>query len=97
MTIFTENCLNIIKAIPYGKVSTYGDIAKQAGNNRGARQVARILHSMSDKYDLPWHRVINSRGQISLKGEGFDIQKELLQSEGVVISSNGIVNLDIYR
>ena len=66
MTKFTEEVLDIIKMIPKGKVMTYGQIAAYAGNPRGARQVSRILHSMSSSHELPWHRVINSKGGISL-------------------------------
>jgi methylated-DNA-protein-cysteine methyltransferase-like protein len=59
---FHEKTVFIIKQIPYSKVSTYGKIAEAAGNPQGARQVARTLHSSSDKENLPWHRVINSTG-----------------------------------
>lgn len=62
---FTERVIRIIQPIPSGHVMTYGQIARLAGNSWGARQVARILHSMSCKYRLPWHRVINSRGEIA--------------------------------
>ncbi|MHA1457965.1 MAG: MGMT family protein [Promethearchaeota archaeon] len=58
---FTQEVIKIIKNIPKGKVLTYGMIAKLAGNPRAARQVSWILHSSSKKYDLPWHRVINSK------------------------------------
>lgn len=83
MTEFTENVVKIIKLIPKGKVMTYGQIANCAGNPWGSRQVSRILHSMTSKYDLPWYRVINSKGEISLKGEGMYKQIELLAEEGV--------------
>ena len=61
MNPFTERVINIIKSIPIGKVMSYGQIAKVAGSPRGARQVVRILHSMSEKHKLPWHRVINAK------------------------------------
>jgi methylated-DNA-protein-cysteine methyltransferase-like protein len=54
-----------------------------AGDPRGARQVVRVLTTQWKKYDLPWHRVINSKGTISLTGEGYRIQKQLLEKEGV--------------
>jgi methylated-DNA-protein-cysteine methyltransferase related protein len=69
MGTFTERAVEIIKNIPEGKVMTYGQIAKLAGSSRGARQVVRILHSMSRKFNLPWHRVINSKGEIGFKDE----------------------------
>ena len=81
---FTERIRITIKSIPYGRVATYGQIAALAGNPRGARQVARILHSSSRKHGLPWHRVINSRGTISLpEGRGYELQRTLLESEGI--------------
>ena len=58
-----------MRRIPRGKVATYGQIAVLAGNAYASRQVARLLHSLSDKERLPWQRVINSRGQISLRGQ----------------------------
>lgn len=84
MTDFTNKVIRIIQAIPYGKVMTYGQIAKVAGSPRAARQVVRILHSMSEKYQLPWHRVINSKGEIGFRDEElFTTQKVLLESEGI--------------
>ena len=96
MTEFTEQVIKIIKSIPKGKVMSYGQIAANAGNPWGSRQVSRILHSMSRTHDLPWHRVINSKGEISLKGEGRMIQEELLKSEGVKLIK-GKIDLNIYR
>jgi len=96
-TQFTEAALDIIKHIPEGRVLTYGRVAALAGNPGGARQVSRILHSMSKKYDLPWHRVINSKGRISLlPSMGRELQKALLESEGVEFSGNGALDLNIY-
>ncbi len=76
---------------------TYGQIAKLAGSPRGARQVVRILHAMSRKYKLPWHRVINAKGEIGLKDdEAFSVQKLLLESEGVIFNLDGKVDLINY-
>lgn len=90
MNLFTESVLNIISSIPYGKVMTYGQIAAYAGNPRGARQVSRILHSMSEKHNLPWHRVINSKGAISLTGEAGFVQANLLLQEGIQVVNKKI-------
>lgn len=90
MTKFTEDVLEIIKMIPRGKVMTYGQIAALANNPRGARQVSRILHSMSMKHNLPWHRVINSKGTISLTGEPGYIQAEMLFGEGIDVINKKI-------
>jgi len=87
-----------IKAIPRGKVATYAQIAALAGNCRAARQVVRVLHSSSDKDRLPWHRVINSRGGISLRrGRGFEEQRRLLLEEGVRVSRLGAIDLEEFQ
>jgi methylated-DNA-protein-cysteine methyltransferase related protein len=94
---FTERAITIIKNIPRGKVMTYGQIAKHAGSPRGARQVVRILHSMSQKYQLPWQRVINSKGEIGFQDkEQFNRQKTFLESEGVILNLKGKIDLDHY-
>lgn len=98
MERFTEQVIHIIQRIPSGKVMAYGQIAKCAGSPRGARQVVRILHSMSENYQLPWHRVINSKGEIGIKSEeGFINQKMMLEEEGVRFISANRINLEEYR
>lgn len=88
---------DIIKAIPHGKVVTYGLIAAHAGNHRGARQVARLLHSSSQKENLPWHRVVNRNGMISLKPfQGYETQKQLLENEGIIFSNKDAINFDSF-
>lgn len=92
--IFTDRVRRIIAQIPCGKVSNYGIIARRAGSASGARQVARILHSSSAKYNLPWHRVVNRKGQISLApGRGFERQKKLLEEENVFLDGNNTIDL----
>lgn len=82
---FSIKAITIIKSIPAGKVATYGQVAAHAGNPRAARQVVRILHTSSRKEELPWHRIVNRQGKISLKpGRGYEIQRQLLQAEGIV-------------
>ena len=94
---FTERVKLLIKQITAGKVATYGQIALYAGNPRASRQVAWILHSSSRKDNLPWHRVINSKGRISLpKGRGYELQKKLLENEGVVFDEDDFIDLDEY-
>src|SRR5699024_11728576 len=97
MQEFTKEVLTIIKNIPEGRVMTYGQVARIAGSPRGARQVARILHSMSRKYHLPWHRVINAEGKLKIKDEAlYNEQKMSLESEGVVCTG-GRVDLSEYQ
>ena len=91
---FTARAVRIIRAIPRGKVATYGMVAAVAGSPLAARQVVRVLHSLSRKERLPWHRVINSRGSISLpRGGGFEKQRALLRAEGVAVTTKGTVDM----
>ncbi|WP_274654495.1 MGMT family protein [Paenibacillus humicola] len=94
MTPFTMRVIEIIRSIPEGAVMTYGQIAELAGSRRGARQVVRILHSSSRKYGLPWHRVVNSKGEIALQDEeGRRMQAMYLRDEGVPVDDRGRVDL----
>ncbi len=98
MRPFTERTIKIIQQIPKGRVMTYGQIARLAGSPRGARQVVRILHSMSTKFQLPWHRVINSKGEISLKDQtSVQLQKQLLESEDIKVNDLGCIDLTKYQ
>lgn len=92
---FTRQIIEAIRDIPYGKVATYGGIAAMAGNRRAARQVARTLHTFGAKEKLPWHRVINREGKISLpEHNGYNRQKTLLEAEGVEFDCNGRIDLE---
>ena len=94
---FTDKVIRLIKAIPRGRVATYGQIAAYAGSPQGARQVVRILNVYGEKENLPWQRVINRRGTISLpKGGGYESQKKLLKKEGVNFERDDQVDLGRY-
>lgn len=94
---FSRQVIDLIHAIPAGCVATYGQIATLAGDPRGARQVARILHSMSQREKLPWHRVVNQRGKISLRtGCGCAEQTLLLLSEGINFDADERIDLQKY-
>ncbi|WP_223702398.1 MGMT family protein [Sutcliffiella deserti] len=98
MTPFTEKVINIIQNIPKGQVMTYGQIAGLAGSPRAARQVVRILHSMSRKHQLPWHRVINAKGQIALQDDdAFNEQILLLEMESVEVDHKRTIDLATYQ
>jgi len=87
----------VVKQIPSGKVATYGQIATLAGYYRQARQVGYALHAVPSD-DIPWHRVINARGRISLNLEmGGAVQRKMLESEGVVFDAAGSVSLEQYQ
>ncbi|WNQ10922.1 MGMT family protein [Paenibacillus aurantius] len=95
MTPFTERVLEVIRSIPEGRVMTYGQIAGAAGSPRGARQVVRILHSMSGKHRLPWHRVISAKGEIAPREDGSEeMQAFLLEAEGVEVKNSRYVELE---
>ena len=95
---FTRKVKQAVRAIPRGRVATYGQIAAHAGRYRAARGVAWILHSSSEAAGLPWHRVINAHGRISLApGKGFETQKKKLEAEGVTVSRRGRIDLKRFR
>ena len=88
----------VVRKIPPGRVATYGQVALLAGIPGAARMVGYALHSLPPDTDVPWHRVINSRGRISPLPDPLsrEIQKQLLISEGVVFGPSGSISLDIY-
>lgn len=92
---FRQKVIQIIKKVPYGKVTTYGTVATLAGMPRGARIVGGILSSCSEKFDLPWQRVINRHGFISVKSPDHpkQLQKALLEEEGVEVSEDFMIDL----
>jgi methylated-DNA-protein-cysteine methyltransferase-like protein len=94
---FTAEIVRMIKSIPKGKVATYGQIACLAGFSLSVRRVVWILHSCSKKERLPWHRVVNRRGTISLKpGAGYEKQKAMLKKEGIVFDERDRIDLERY-
>ena len=94
MKTLHERIIETVKKIPRGKVSTYGNIAAMAGNPRAARQVVRALHTASEKEKLPWYRVVNREGKISLKpGQGYELQKAMLEKEGIKFGLNGAIDM----
>ena len=98
MESFHDRVVTAIRDIPRGKVATYGQIAALAGNPRGARGVVRSLHSSSRKENLPWHRVVNARGMVSLPpGGGYELQRSLLEAEGVEFGIKDTIDLEQYR
>ncbi|WP_221799314.1 MGMT family protein [Oceanobacter mangrovi] len=88
----------MLASVPAGRVVTYGQLAELVGFPRRARWVGQILRNLPDGSSLPWHRVINARGQISLPPEdGGQRQAELLRAEGVMVTPDGRVNLADFR
>lgn len=97
MTPFTKRVIQVIQQIPEGKVMSYGQVARQVGSPRGARQVVRILHTMSKKYTLPWHRIVNRKGGVTIQDEeGKFTQIALLKKEGIQFDSSNRIPLKEY-
>ncbi|ATO18316.1 methyltransferase [Acinetobacter sp. LoGeW2-3] len=91
--------LSVIALIPQGKVASYGQVARLAGLPRHARLVGRVLRDMDESSDLPWYRVINSHGKISvhrLDEHGMNIQTAKLIQEGIAVIGDK-VNLKLYQ
>jgi len=93
-----ERIYRVVRRIPRGRVATYGQIAALAKAS-GPRQVGYALHALPAKNDVPWHRVVNARGCISLRsglgGETF--QQALLKAEAVEFDARGRIDLDRFR
>lgn len=87
-----EALWQVLASIPAGRVSSYGRLAQLAGLGRGARLVGRWLGQLPDGTTLPWHRVLNSQGQLSLPADHPAGQEQFqrLQAEGVVIRNRRV-------
>ncbi|CNH37108.1 putative 6-O-methylguanine DNA methyltransferase family protein [Yersinia thracica] len=94
---FRQRVFHVVAAIPFGQVTTYGDIARLIGSPRAARQVGGVLKRLPEGSALPWYRVINRHGEISLVGEDYLRQKNALLAEGIEISPAGRIDLQQYR
>jgi methylated-DNA-protein-cysteine methyltransferase-like protein len=90
--------LAVVRRIPKGRVATYGQVARLAGLPGRARQVGWALHSSGDHPGIPWHRVINSRGEVSERSApGYDrLQQQLLEREGIEFDERGRIALTRY-
>jgi methylated-DNA-protein-cysteine methyltransferase-like protein len=80
----------VVTRIPRGKVATYGQIAAILGIPDRARFVGYALHALPPGSPVPWHRVVNARGQVSLRGDSGRTQTALLEREGVAVPGTGI-------
>lgn len=89
LTENTKRIISVLQDLKDGEVVSYRDVANMAGIPRGARQVSRVLHGLSDEYKLPWWRVVRADGRIALLGNGRDEQIKRLNAEGVMINEQG--------
>ena len=89
---FFENVYELVKKVPKGKVVTYGEIAREIGNKRMARQVGWALHVNPDPGVIPCHRVVNRFGELSsaFAFGGVNRQAELLRAEGVEVEDDKV-------
>ena len=94
-----EDVYEVVRRIPRGRVATYGQVAALAGLRGHARQVGYALSALRNESAVPWHRVINAKGEVSRRSErGYEsIQRELLEGEGIVFDERGRVSFARYR
>ncbi|MCG6235876.1 MGMT family protein [Vibrio furnissii] len=97
MDQFLAQIFAVIHQIPHGKVSTYGEIARMAGYPGYSRHVGKALGNLPKDSKLPWFRVINSKGEISLTGPDWERQRERLVAEGIAVSVEGRISLKKYK
>jgi len=89
MQEFEQNIYTILAYLKPGKLTTYGQLAKMAGFPHHSRHVGKVLSKLPKDTRLPWYRVVNSQGKISLSGESFLRQKAHLEKEGIEITEEG--------
>jgi methylated-DNA-protein-cysteine methyltransferase-like protein len=92
---WVRNVWQVVEGIPRGHVLTYGEVARLAGMSRAARRVAQAMRRAPRGRKLPWHRVVNAQGRISLPADssGYRQQKQRLEAEGVIFVK-GSIDLD---
>ncbi len=90
---------SVVRKVPRGRVATYGQIAEIAGLEGHARQVGYALHNLPEKTNVPWHRVVNAKGEISARtgGDSHELQRLLLEAEGVEFDAKGRMDLKRYQ
>jgi methylated-DNA-protein-cysteine methyltransferase related protein len=89
----------VVRQVPRGRVVTYGQVALMLGAPAAARATGYALHSLPEGSDVPWWRVVNVRGGISLRNRGSaaDLQRSLLEREGVAFDREDHIDLRVYR
>lgn len=95
---FFERVYDVARQIPYGRVTSYGAIAKALGATRSARMVGWAMNASHNREDVPAHRVVNRVGLLSGKHHfgGTNLMQQLLESEGIEVVDNQIVNFEKY-
>ena len=98
MSDFAAGVYRIVKRCPRGKIVSYGGVAAMLGQPRAARAVGKALNALPDGSNVPWWRVVNSRGEVSIRGvqHGEILQRTLLEREGVKFERNGRISWKQY-
>ena len=93
---FFERVYEIVRQIPFGKVTSYGAIAKALGAARSARMVGWAMNACHDLEDVPAHRVVNRKGLLTGKHhfDGTNLMQQLLESEDIEVKNNQIIDLE---
>lgn len=95
---FFEKVYQVTRSIPYGKVMSYGQIALFLDMPRGAREVGWALSQIGDHDQVPWWRVVNNQGRVSIKGKyTAEEQRQLLLQEGVEVYKDLSFDIEKYR
>lgn len=95
---FFERVYEVVRQIPYGKVTSYGAIAKAIGSSQSSRMVGYAMNASHNMEDVPAHRVVNRNGMLTGKHhfEGTNLMQQLLEAEGVKVVDNKIVDFQKY-
>jgi methylated-DNA-protein-cysteine methyltransferase-like protein len=98
MSDFAAKVYRIVKKCPRGKIVSYGGVAAMLGQPRAARAVGKALNALPDGSNVPWWRVVNSRGEVSIRGvqQGEILQRTLLEREGIKFERSGRISWKYY-
>jgi len=98
---FYQRVYDLVRKVPSGRIVTYGQVAAMLGSPQAARTVGYALNALRSGSvfpPVPWQRVINAQGRISLPpGGGFEMQRDILKDEGVEADEKGVYDMSLYR
>ncbi len=99
MSKFTEKVIQVVRLVPYGTVVSYGQVAIMVGIPRAAIQVGAVLNGLEETVPVPWWRVINNSGKITIKGSLYTPldQKKKLEEEGIKVTNTFELDIEKYR
>jgi len=96
---FFQRVYCVVRLVPASQVATYGQVAEIVSHRGAARTVGWALHALEEGTDVPWHRVVGAQGRVApfLDERGFNVQRRLLEKEGVSFRADGMVDLDRHQ